>query len=194
MRVAIILGTSRPTGNTAQLINYFVAKTRCQASVCSLSDYHVLPYDYQFVNQDDDFPELISEVITKHELIVLATPIYWYAPSAQMKVFMDRLTDLLEINKTQGRQLKGKYVGVIATGVASEVPACFEQIFRLTFDYLHMKYIGLLYCAFPADNVLSHTMNEALAKAVDSSPLTAFVDGIADALDNGMPLGIAKAR
>ena len=121
MRVAIILGTSRPTGNTAQLVhhlaNHFVTMTSHQVSVYSLSDYHVLPYDYQFANQGDDFPELISEVITKHELIVLATPIYWYAPSAQMKVFMDRLTDLLEINKTQGRQLKGKYVGVIATGV-----------------------------------------------------------------------------
>ncbi|REL28716.1 flavodoxin family protein [Thalassotalea euphylliae] len=109
MRIAIVLGTSRPTGNTAQLINHFVASTNNPVSVYSLSDYQVLPYDYHFANQDDDFPALISEVIAAHEIIVLATPIYWYAPSAQMKAFMDRLTDLLEINKTLGRQLKGEY-------------------------------------------------------------------------------------
>ncbi|WP_181902290.1 hypothetical protein [Thalassotalea euphylliae] len=42
-----------------------------------------------------------------------------------------------------------------------------------------MKYIGLLYCTFPPENAPGHVMNEALANAVETSPLTAFIGEIA---------------
>jgi multimeric flavodoxin WrbA len=35
--------------------------------------------------------------VLAHDQIILATPIYWYAVSAAMKNFLDRLSDLLEL-------------------------------------------------------------------------------------------------
>ncbi|WP_448554236.1 flavodoxin family protein [Thalassotalea montiporae] len=159
MRIAIVLGTSRREGNTAKLVNDFISNCEQQVSLYQLSDFHILPYDYEFANQTDDFSTLIDEVVTKHDVILLASPIYWYSPSAQMKVFMDRLTDLLEINKPLGRQLKGKAAGVIATGVDEQPAHSFEQIFSLTFEYLHMRYLGMIYESYPDDGSNAYDSN-----------------------------------
>ena len=53
--------------------------------------------------------------MVQYEQIIFATPIYWYAMSAQLKTFFDRMTDLLTIHKPLGRQLrKGKKMFLIA--------------------------------------------------------------------------------
>lgn len=144
MSIAIVLGTSRSNGNTSALANEFAQITG--AKVYALSDFSILPFDYEFKNTSDDFFQLINQVI-KHDIIILASPIYWYSPSAQMKVFMDRLSDLLKINKPLGRQLRGKVAGVISTGSDTIPKNCFEQVFRSTFEYLGLGYLGMLYCA-----------------------------------------------
>ena len=169
MRVAIVLGTSRREGNTAKLVNDFISNCEHQVSLYQLSDFHILPYDYEFANQTDDFSTMIDEVVTKHDVILLASPIYWYSPSAQMKVFMDRLTDLLEINKPLGRQLKGKAAGVIATGVDEQPAHSFEQIFSLTFEYLHMRYLGMIYESCPEEN--DEGVNDPLSTEYPTKPL-----------------------
>lgn len=144
MSIAIVLGTSRSDGNTSALANEFAQATG--ANVFPLSDFSILPFDYEFKNTSDDFLLLINQVI-KHDIIIFASPIYWYSPSAQMKVFMDRLSDLLKINKPLGRQLRGKVAGVLSTGSDIMPKDCFEQVFRCTFEYLGLGYLGMLYCA-----------------------------------------------
>ncbi|MCP4458779.1 MAG: NAD(P)H-dependent oxidoreductase [Cytophagales bacterium] len=38
----------------------------------------------------------------------MATPVYWYSMSGIMKVFLDRIYDVLTIEKELGRKLHGK--------------------------------------------------------------------------------------
>ncbi|MFD2164845.1 flavodoxin family protein [Thalassotalea euphylliae] len=148
MKIAIILGSSRPAGNTAHFVSELCKCTQHHMKVFDLTDYRVEPFDYDYKNQDDDFMPLMREIISDYEIILFASPVYWYSPSAQLKAFLDRLSDLLDIDKPLGRSLKGKYAGVIATGVQENSPSCFEEIFKLTFSYLHLNYIGLQYCTY----------------------------------------------
>ena len=65
--------------------------------------------------------------------------------SAQLKVFFDRLSDLLGVRKDLGYKLKGKTISVMSTGTNEECPACFIEPFKLTADYLGMKFNKILY-------------------------------------------------
>lgn len=153
MKTAIILGSSRSNGNTAKLSQHFAK--HLDATVFDINNLDIAPFDYD-ANYQDDFKPLIDRLLN-FERIILATPMYWYAASAQMKTFLDRLSDLLNSEKHKGRKLRGKSAVLLATGADSSPPPCFEEMFKLTFNYLGMHYQGMRYCACPADiNLLEH--------------------------------------
>ena len=86
--------------------------------------------------------------------------------SAQLKVFFDRFSDLLTIEKVLGRQLKGMGCSVIATGFDKEMPTCFVQPFEMTANYLHMTFKGYSY--FSVQSELDLTQIEIdRAKMID---------------------------
>lgn len=141
-KTAIILGSARSDGNTGALVNY--TAELLNADVFDLNEHQVLPFDY-LGSADDDFRSLSAHLLNC-DRIVFATPMYWYSASAQMKAFLDRLTDFLREEKDKGRQLRGKQAFLLATG-ATEIPAnCFQEMFSLTFNYLGMIDEGMLYC------------------------------------------------
>lgn len=76
--------------------------------------------------------------------IIFASPVYWYAASAQMKVFIDRTSDFLDVEdlKHIGRRLRGKTGYVVCTSISREADSSFINSFRDTFAYLGMKYGG----------------------------------------------------
>ncbi len=146
MKIAVILGTSRSDGNTRALVNEFVSQSA--ATLFDLSEYDISFYDYTHGNRDDDFLSLLNK-LAEFEHWVLASPVYWYSISAQLKVFVDRLSDLLTIEKTLGRQIKGKSLSVLAT-TSTDCPDCFAKPLELTANYLHLKYKGCSYASIPS--------------------------------------------
>jgi len=148
MTTAIIIGSSRSQGNTRQLVDLYLAHQA--ADVFDLANFDLSFYDYQHRNSSDDFSILI-EKLARYQHIIFASPVYWYAMSAQMKVFFDRLSDLLTINQSLGRELRGRTCAVLATGVDENPPACFEQPFKLTANYLGMRYSDMFYAACAGD-------------------------------------------
>ena len=66
---------------------------------------------------NDDWDTIYSRVVDSDALIV-ATPVYWYAPSAPVKIFVDRMT-VLENKSVLGLKnpLEGKVAGVLAVGL-----------------------------------------------------------------------------
>ncbi len=150
MQTAIVLGTARRQGNTAQLCRHVSrqlagATSSAPPVLFDLADYDIGGYDYAHHNRHDDFLPLIRRIMACGR-IVLATPMYWYAASGAMKTFLDRFSDLLTIEKDLGRQLRGKRAALIATGADASPPACFEDVFRQTWQYLGVGYDGMLYC------------------------------------------------
>lgn len=143
MAVSVLVAASRQNGNTVALVSSLV--TSLPATVINLSEKQLSYFDYEHGNKQDDFLPMISELLGS-DVIVFATPVYWYSMSAQLKVFIDRLTDLLTIEKEMGRALRGKRFTVIATGTDSELPACFTEQFQRIGDYLGMQMLPPLYC------------------------------------------------
>lgn len=144
--IAIVLGTSKAGGNTAQLVSEVIQQMPHNTiQLFDLKDYVISPFDYDHNNIDDDFIGLIEQLL-HYDAILFASPVYWYAMSAQMKIFFDRISDLLHLKKALGRQLRGKATAVLSTGASPEPERSFEEVFINSFDYLGMNYMGMLYC------------------------------------------------
>ncbi|MEG2102102.1 flavodoxin family protein [Flavobacterium sp. FlaQc-28] len=136
----IILGSSRKNGNTTKIVDE-IAKEH-HIDVVNLSDYNISYYDYESKNIEDDFLPLIKKIIENHDTFIFATPIYWYNMSGIMKVFFDRFSDLIRIEKETGRKLRGKKIGVISNSHDNEIEESFYIPFQKTADYLGMEYLG----------------------------------------------------
>ena len=135
----IILGSARSDGNTAAIAQQLSADL--QWPIFNLLDYQIEPYSYQHDYTNEDFQHLIEE-LHNYETWVFATPVYWYAMSSTMKVFLDRFTDLLKIHKDLGRQLRGKNMAVITSSNGGNLGDDFFIPFRASAEYLGMNYLA----------------------------------------------------
>ena len=106
MKKVIIVGSSRNDGDTANLTKELLEKSKWD--ILNLNDYQFSYFDYTYENRDDDYLDLIRKIVGTYETLIFITPVYWYSMSGIMKVFFDRFTNLLTIEKELGRKLKGK--------------------------------------------------------------------------------------
>ena len=144
MSVLAINGSSRADGETARLL---AAALRPLDNVVQfdLGALRVGPYSYEHANAGDDFLTL-ARAMLKARAIILASPVYWYSMSAQMKAFFDRLTDLTDPPyKPIGKQLAGKVMFVVAAGGSQSAPLSFAPPFEDTAGYFNMRWGGMLY-------------------------------------------------
>lgn len=139
-KTVIIVGSSRKNGNTTKIVDAIALQIN--VDVINLGDYQFSYYDYESQNRNDDFLPLMKEMIDKYDTLIFATPIYWYSMSGIMKVFFDRFSDLIRIEKETGRKLRGKNFAVISNSHDSEIDFDFYIPFRKSAEYLGMKYIG----------------------------------------------------
>ena len=93
----IIVGSSRNVGNTTKIVDEIA--NQFKVDVINLNDYQFTYYDYESRNREDDFLPLIKSILEKYDTLIFATPVYWYSMSGIMKVFFDRFSDLLRIEK-----------------------------------------------------------------------------------------------
>jgi len=148
----IILGSARKNGNTTRIVDEISKESGID--VIDLSDYNISHYDYESKNIVDDFLPLIKGILEKYDTLIFATPIYWYNMSGIMKVFFDRFSDLIRIEKETGRKFRGKKMGVISNSHDNEIEDSFYIPFKKTADYLGMEYLG--HAHFNA-NILNQT-------------------------------------
>jgi multimeric flavodoxin WrbA len=157
----IVLGSSRSYGETRAAVEMILGGSFLP--IVDLKNLNITPYDYDHKNQNDDYLSLIAR-LTDHNLIVLATPVYWYTMSSIMKIFIDRLSDILELRKDLGRQLRNKNLLVIASYNTS-LPRGFEDQFEQTCHYLGIKYRGCSFIYHGEDQTLKQCNDAAIIKA-----------------------------
>jgi multimeric flavodoxin WrbA len=157
-KAIIIFGSSRTEGNTMALLKTIVNKR--DVIIINLANKNISYYDYQHHNSEDDFLPLIKTVV-QYEKIIFASPVYWYSFSAQMKTFIDRLSDLLTVHKDLGRSLRNKKAYLVSSGSELALPRCFEEQFQLICEYLGMQYSGLHYCSFIKTTTMSESQMQA---------------------------------
>ncbi len=136
-KIVVIFGSSRNNGNTMEAVRAVLGRRK--AKLINLGKSDISPFDYMHKNSDDSFLKIVDELIN-FNILVFATPVYWYAMSAQLKIFFDRLSDLITIRKDLGRKLKGKICYLIASGTDPKLPKGFEVPFARTCNYFDMYY------------------------------------------------------
>lgn len=119
MKKVIIVGSSNNNGNTIKIAKEITKRTDWE--LLNLNDFNIAYYDYEYKNQGDDYIDLMKKIIAKYNTLIFATPVYWYSMSGVMKVFFDRITDLLDIEKDLGRKLRGKNMAVISCSIGNNL-------------------------------------------------------------------------
>jgi multimeric flavodoxin WrbA len=93
---------------------------------------------------DDEFGAVMERVYAA-DLLVVGTPLYWYGPSGQLKLFLDRWSCLLDLEEEQFRtRMRGKRVVLlVAQGERGfyEAAPCLQML-EWTLRYLEMPIAG----------------------------------------------------
>jgi multimeric flavodoxin WrbA len=168
-----LFASSRRHGNTGQLMDRIACDLGIE--VVDLSALRISGYDYQHRNRTDDFEPLMRRVLAC-EQIIFATPVYWYAVSPPMKIFLDRISDFLELPELldEGRRLRGKRAYIVCTSIYDEVPSSFMSAFVDTFNYLGMRFGGVAHAncrdgyAPARHDVMAATFARRLSSADDA--------------------------
>lgn len=142
-RATALLASARRHGNTGAFIDRIAAELGIE--VVDLGALRIAPYDYEHGHRGDDFEPLMRRVLD-YDRLIFASPVYWYAASSSMKVFLDRITDFLDLPELldDGRRLRGKTGYVVCTSIYDDAPKSFVDAFLETFDYLGMRFGGIV--------------------------------------------------
>ena len=148
MNILILSGSPRKNGNTDFLVEAFSkgAAEKHHVEVVSVHDYNVRPCmgcNACFTNagnvcvQKDDMAVIYSK-LAESDMLVIASPVYFYGLSAQLKAVIDRchnpIRDTFHIRKA----------ALILVGAAS-LPELFDSIlaqYRLCLNFFHIKDAG----------------------------------------------------
>ena len=130
-RVIILNGSPRRNGNTEQLAKAFAegAGRRHEVELISVTDYSVHPCTgcnscytsegHRCVQQDD--MAKICEKLRNADVLIIASPVYFYGISAQLKTVIDRLHTPIR------NDFRIKKLGLILAGAAT-LPDLFDPI------------------------------------------------------------------
>lgn len=138
-KIVAIVGSPRPKGNTSILVDAALEEATangCEVEKIILSQYkiegcrgHDRCSTYEKCKIEDDIP-MILDKFRSADGTILATPVYYYNMTAQMKTFVDRNYFLY----THGLKLKSKCMGliVVAGGSGEDITLrALRRCFRL---------------------------------------------------------------
>jgi len=159
-KILILNGSSVKNGNTAKLVAWFAQEARAMGArvkivraadlkskvngCISCRACQKMP-KYECVFKDD-VNDVLKEM-QKADVIVFATPLYFYGPSAQLKLVIDRMFSLYKWdNKTDtfSSPMKGKAMGFILSAYENVGLKIVEESFNNIADYSDMSFHSLL--------------------------------------------------
>ncbi len=85
-----------------------------------------------------DGMQLLYPKLEKADVIIFGTPLYWYGPSAKMKLLIDRLRPFVASKKLDGK----KALVVVPSEEGAEACKLIIGMFELSFKYLGLELIG----------------------------------------------------
>ena len=149
-RITVLIGSPRRNGNTALLAESFEkgARNDNDVELLRVADYHINPClgcnacysgeGHACVQKDD--MALIYQRLMQTDTLIIASPVYFYGVSAQLKALIDRLHTPLR------NDFHIKQLGLILVGAAS-LPDLFDPIvtqYRMTCRYFGLEDIGMV--------------------------------------------------
>jgi len=160
MKIVAVVGSPRSNGNTSYLVDAVlgeVEKHGLETEKIMLGEYRVGPClghqdcsSFAECTQKDDAPWIL-EKFRRADAFILASPVYYYTITAQMKTFIDRNYFLY----THGIPLKAQYAGTIAVagGAGLErTDSDLRRFARMMTGFPHEKVLSVSgYASNPGD-------------------------------------------
>jgi multimeric flavodoxin WrbA len=158
--ILILSGSPKKNGNTAALMEWFMEGAGSKNAKIEVIHAAFLQYKfpgctscrscqkqeaYECVIDDD--ANLALRKMAAADVIVMATPLYFFAASAQLKVLIDRMFSLYKWDNAAGTMrtvLKGKTLVLLGSAYEDVGLDAMEKPFMLTADYSGMEYESLL--------------------------------------------------
>ncbi len=159
-KILVLSGSPKKDGNTATLVNWFTEGARSKNAQVEVVHTAFLKYktagctscracqklkEYECVIDDEAKPVLAKMV--EVDVIVICTPLYFFAASAQLKSVFDRTFSLYKWDNKAGTMetpLNGNMLVLIASAFENVGLDALEKPFALTADYTGMKFESLL--------------------------------------------------
>jgi len=176
MKILALIGSPRREGNTDLLVEQILKVSRTKGHTTEklfLYDYTIsLCVDCRNCKKGDylccvnDEMQQIYPKMEAADLIIFGTPLYWYGPTAKMKILLDRMRPFV----ANGR-LKGKKA-VVVTPSAEGAKACgpLLEMFRMSFEYLGMEFSGeVLVKAYEKGEILKNRRENERAYELGAS-------------------------
>lgn len=151
MKITAFLGSPRAGGNTDILAGRVLDGARdsgLETETVALRKLKIRPCTgcekcwskgQPCVFKDD--MSLLYDTIAGSDVLLFATPVYWYGPTAIMKAFIDRF---VTFNRPQGRPLIEGKGAILVTAYEEEGPTAADplvRMFELSFDYLGLRFV-----------------------------------------------------
>lgn len=179
MQICILNGSPRLHGNTAELLKPFVEELKL--SDAKLDNFTIVRmnvasckgcYHCQDVQdaygcyQQDDMHE-IAKSIMESDMIVLATPIYIWFCTPELKCVLDRFYGLAKYYRSaKGNFVEGKRVAILATHGYDAAYAADPFVIGIQrmCEHYHMRYDGM-YSVRDVDDLKSFQTKQAISGA-----------------------------
>lgn len=150
MKTVILFGSPRKDGNTKLLTDAFVGALPPHTNVklLHLNDMTIRPCQGCLACAEkgtcmikDDMGEVVEQIMGA-DLVVYASPVYWFSPSAQLKIVIDR--GVVFFDKDYNSRVKGKKAVTLMTYADTDSDVCEPAlgIFTRTFESLGLEYAG----------------------------------------------------
>lgn len=150
MKILAIYGSARPDGNTENLTKK--ALEGLEVTPLHLKDYNVIPIedlrhtDGGFHPVEDDNDRIV-ELMIEHDVLVFATPVYWYGMSGIMKNVIDRWSQNLRDERYDFKgEISKKTAYVVCCGGDNPKLKALPLIqqFNYIFDFVSMEFGGYI--------------------------------------------------
>ena len=148
MKILALVGSPRKGSNTDILVDQILKggkESGCSAEKLYLYHYRISPCidcrnckKGEYVCTLKDGMKQIYPKMEEADLIIFGTPNYWFGPTATMKLLVDRMRPFVANKKMKGK----RWVLVVPAADGPKVCGSLVQMFRMSFDYLGMKFAG----------------------------------------------------
>jgi len=168
-KIMVICGSPRPKGNTNTVADWFIEAARSAGAEVEKINAAAMKYEgngctscggcqkieeYRCVIDDEATPVLAR--MPQADVLVFASPVYFFGPTAQIKPILDRTYSLFKFDPNTGKAtspLRGKRIVLIATGAADKEGGLnlLEETFKTATEFMRCELDTLLVPLAPAD-------------------------------------------
>lgn len=159
-KILIFSGSPKKNGNTSLLVSWLTEGARSKGAEVEIVETAFLKYKttgcmscracqklekYECVIDDEAKPFIAK--MAEVDVIVMATPLYFFGASAQLKLIFDRMFSLYKWDNavdTMKTPLKGKTFAIVASAFEDMGLGDLAKPFALTAKYTGMKFEALL--------------------------------------------------